>query len=624
MEHEDGSNNKRKWGQRGSNKMLSSVVYVTKLDSNGLPSKPAEARKAFKHASKFQVRDNVLITITDWQQVPATIKEKIWSNMKEKIKFPTGTEDVVKSAMLTNMGRLFRKWKSEMNSIYVKKGLVPKHMGKIIEAQWKEFVQQKIDHKALAISNEFAEMMKSNIYPHRMGSSGYVHKIPEWKKKIEEDVYASNPNLVDDIEERTVNWLLARSELTQDSKLVHKKKGVAAFQEKVVELTAKKRLCLFKFHRENDILSGALGNAEHNGHIRGIASQMPLKIGFPNDAWSCKKCDRYKRNLEYAIEEKMNTIFVTKFRSYMQNLSQERQLELQQVTHNLSPSPLLSIIASIAALCTWYPIDDITGGIPCRLHIPLGRVGNKIKEDAIGVAMPRRVFHNNPTPTDYAKMLVHEIIDMSYIDYSLDHVTPEGVKELGEAINQFILWHRCEIVLDGTTSPQNQLMSPLSQMAMPKDKEAPPPTSPPPVPRFKEASLLSSPKEKEASLLPMSPVKVMSHKELGHQEQDLPPSSPYNTIHQDLGLYKENTHSNPMNKFFEVMKKQNMSAMSALTQQAKSYPVASKIDSYEEDGEVYDREKLGLGPNDPIFMRHEVPKNFEFGKPFLTSAELSK
>jgi hypothetical protein len=36
----------------------------------------------------------------------------------------------------------------------MKKGLVPKHMGKITEVQWKEFVQQKTNPKALAISNE--------------------------------------------------------------------------------------------------------------------------------------------------------------------------------------------------------------------------------------------------------------------------------------------------------------------------------------------------------------------------------------------------------------------------------------------------------------------------------------
>jgi hypothetical protein len=129
--------------------MPSSVVYVTKLDSNGLPSERPEARKAFKRAFGFQVRDNVPITITDWWQVPAAIKDKIWSNLKEKIKFPAGAEDVVKNAMFINMGRLFCKWKFKLNRKYVKKGLMPKHMGKITEAQWKEFVQQKTDPKPL-------------------------------------------------------------------------------------------------------------------------------------------------------------------------------------------------------------------------------------------------------------------------------------------------------------------------------------------------------------------------------------------------------------------------------------------------------------------------------------------
>jgi hypothetical protein len=135
----------------------------------------------------------------------------------------------------------------------------------------------------------------------------------------------------------------------------------------------------------------------------------------------------------------------------------------------------------------------------------------------IGVAMPGRVFHNNPIPAEYTKVLVREITDMACIDYPLDHVMPEGIKELGEAVNQFILWNWHEIILDGPT--------------MPKDNEAPLPTSSPPVPKFKEASLPSSPKEKEASTLPMSHVKVMPQQDLGHQEQDLPSSSPYRIIH---------------------------------------------------------------------------------------------
>jgi hypothetical protein len=419
--------------------MSSDVIYVTKFNLNGLPSEPSEARKVFKRASGFQVRDNIPITITDWRQVHVAIKDKILSNMKEKIKCPASAEDDVKNTMFINMGRLFYKWKFELNTKYVKKGLLPKHMGKITEAQWKEFVKEKTDPKALAISIEYAEMSKKNIYPHHMGSSGYVTKIPEWKKKIEEAINAGNPNPVEDIEDRIMNWLLARSELTHDSKLVHKKKGVVAVQEKVVLLTEKKRLGFFKSDRENDVLSGALDNAKHTRHIHGVASQMSWKVDFPNDAWSYKKRVRYKRNLKDVIEEKMNSKFETKFRSYVQSLTQERPLELQQITQNPSPLPHLSNIGSTAAVPTWYPIDDITGDTPCHLHIPIGRVGNKTKEVAIGVAMPGRVFHNNPIPTEYAKVLVREITDMTCIDYPLDHVMPEGIKELGEAVNQFIL-----------------------------------------------------------------------------------------------------------------------------------------------------------------------------------------
>jgi hypothetical protein len=119
--------------------------------------------------------------------------------------------------------------------------------------------------------------------------------------------------------------------------------------------------------------------------------------------------------------------------AFIQNLSQQHgspQLHLlaPQVTN-------LSSMGSMIVLGTWYPADDIAVGMPCRLHIPLGRVGNKTKEFVTGVAMPGCVFHNNLIPTEYAKVLVREITNMRYTDYLLDHVTPEGVKELGHTVN---------------------------------------------------------------------------------------------------------------------------------------------------------------------------------------------
>jgi hypothetical protein len=85
--------------------MSSGITYVTILDLNGLPIEPPEARKAFKHTCRFQVRDNVSITIQDWRLVPETTKERLWRNIMEKIKYPAGVdEEFVKSATLINMG----------------------------------------------------------------------------------------------------------------------------------------------------------------------------------------------------------------------------------------------------------------------------------------------------------------------------------------------------------------------------------------------------------------------------------------------------------------------------------------------------------------------------------------
>jgi hypothetical protein len=85
--------------------MSSGITYVTTLDLNDLLIEPAEVRKAFKHACGFQVRDNVSITIQDWQLVPEATKEQLWKNITEKIKYPDDVDEgFVKCAALISMG----------------------------------------------------------------------------------------------------------------------------------------------------------------------------------------------------------------------------------------------------------------------------------------------------------------------------------------------------------------------------------------------------------------------------------------------------------------------------------------------------------------------------------------
>jgi hypothetical protein len=66
-----------------------------------------------------------------------------------------------------------------------------------------EFVKQKTESEALATSGKFVEISKKSVYLHHLGSSGYVGKVGEWKKKLEEIVTAGKPNLLEGVEERT-------------------------------------------------------------------------------------------------------------------------------------------------------------------------------------------------------------------------------------------------------------------------------------------------------------------------------------------------------------------------------------------------------------------------------------
>jgi hypothetical protein len=123
---------------------------------------------------------------------------------------------------------------------------------------------------------------------------------------------------------------------------------------------------------------------------------------------------------------------------------------------------------------------------------------------------------------------------------------------------------------------------------------------------------IDTPKDKEAS-----PVQGMPP----------PSSSPHDTIHKDLVLYKTKPRSDPTNKFFVAMRnlKSPVGTSSAMSTPAQHvYMRACELESYEEDGEVYNQEKLLVRPHAPIFMKEHVPEKFVFGKPFLTTAQLSK
>ena len=84
--------------------MPSGVYHVTTTASNGLPTAPKEAVKAFRCASGFIVREDVRITFQDWRLV--TNKGALWSWLKKLIVFPEGTEKYAEKAALGAMSKM--------------------------------------------------------------------------------------------------------------------------------------------------------------------------------------------------------------------------------------------------------------------------------------------------------------------------------------------------------------------------------------------------------------------------------------------------------------------------------------------------------------------------------------
>ena len=108
-----------------------------------------------------------------------------------------------------------------------------------------------------------------------------------------------------------------------------------------------------------------------------------------------------------------------------------------------SPLEVPSSQGSTAAIT---PVDRIREPTNCTLVVLIGRQ-NTMMEVATGVAHPPGgLHHNNRIPPDYTRVEVHTVMP-EFIQWKIDHVTPEGIELLREVMNQFILWHKRDIIL---------------------------------------------------------------------------------------------------------------------------------------------------------------------------------
>ena len=150
---------------------------ITEVGPAGEILEPKELRGRFCNAIRALVRDKLNPAIPNWKVVPENKKNELWDRqLKLNFRFLEGKHELVKN-VFRMMGESFRRWRSELNTKYIQKGLTPfNEFSNITPSQWEELVAQKTSPEAMELSARNTELAKRNKHHHHLGPSGYYTK----------------------------------------------------------------------------------------------------------------------------------------------------------------------------------------------------------------------------------------------------------------------------------------------------------------------------------------------------------------------------------------------------------------------------------------------------------------
>nr|BAC20869.1 hypothetical protein [Oryza sativa Japonica Group] len=242
--------------------------------------------------------------------------------------------------------------------------------------------------------------------------------------------------------------------------------------------------------------------------------------------------------------------------------------------------------------------DELTEALRTTEHS--GRAG-KTKEVASGLAIPGRQFHNSLIPADYVSVQV-ALVHGDQMSLELDIPTPEGIELLRDAVNQFILWHRRDIILTG------QFMSMTPAPSVPNTSAPPAPPSPPicttppgsPLPQISPLRGPSPPPQQSYLAPPL--------------DEHVPPPQPDTS--------KEQPKTCEARKLIPVMvstyNKEKMAEcetrMVLQSFKGRGGPLKPVGPDQYSDAQ---KSVVGLADKMQSWTSNEVPKEYEYGKPFL-------
>ena len=147
-----------------------------------------------------------------------------------------------------------------MNKRYVQKNRTPDFDEyPLLKDFWDEFVRFKRSEEAQAMSERNKANFAKNVYPHSLGTGGYMRKLPQWSKRENELVLAGVVPETSEMCPRSKNYLLARgAALSDDGSLTFRNDRAVEVSRKLADAHAQSSQGSFHPLREDDELTRAL------------------------------------------------------------------------------------------------------------------------------------------------------------------------------------------------------------------------------------------------------------------------------------------------------------------------------------------------------------------------------
>jgi hypothetical protein len=147
------------------------------------------------------------------------------------------------------------------------------------------------------------------IYHHKMGSGGYKTSVPEWDKKDADLIAKGVIPATQQLPPRARNWFLGHGGYVdeQTGELIAPP-PIATPKNELVKALKEVEEGKFIPDRERDVLTKALGNAEHTGRTQGLGPNYPWSIRFAEDVESYRKRERVKKRKEEEEKERIKKL----------------------------------------------------------------------------------------------------------------------------------------------------------------------------------------------------------------------------------------------------------------------------------------------------------------------------